>query len=107
MDHIAAFPNRVSSAHQIDSRTTMGPPDRGDLVGIVNGIDCDSWSPEDSACVPFRYNARDLSGKRHCKAALQSELGLDCDQEVPLIAYVSRIPEQKMAGCQSALNIDP
>ena len=69
----------------------------GDLIGIVNGIDCDSWSPEDSACVPFRYNARDLSGKRHCKAALQSELGLDCDQEVPLIAYVSRITEQKMA----------
>lgn len=69
----------------------------GDLVGIVNGIDCDSWSPEDSACVPFRYNARDLSGKRHCKAALQSELGLDCDPEAPLIAYVSRITKQKMA----------
>jgi starch synthase len=68
-----------------------------DLVGILNGIDGDSWSPEDPAQVPFRYDPRDLSGKRQCKAALQSELGLAADPEAPLIAYVSRLTEQKMA----------
>lgn len=68
-----------------------------DLFGILNGIDCVSWSPDDPAGVPFRYNARDFSGKRHCKASLRSELKLDADPEAPLIAYVSRMTEQKMA----------
>jgi starch synthase len=68
-----------------------------DLIGILNGIDCDSWTPDDSVRVPFRYNARDLSGKRRCKTALQGELGLDGDPEAPLIGYVSRLTEQKMA----------
>lgn len=68
-----------------------------DLVGILNGIDQRSWSPADSALVAFPYDARDLSGKRACKAAVQRELGLDVDPEAPLIGYLSRLTEQKMA----------
>lgn len=69
----------------------------GDLVGILNGIDYGSWRPEDPAQVPHPFHARDLSGKRRCKAQLQNELDLDADPDAPLIAFVSRITEQKMA----------
>jgi starch synthase len=68
-----------------------------DLVGILNGIDDRRWTPEDPAQVPHPYDARDLSGKRCCKAALRRELGLGTDGDPPLIAYVSRLTEQKMA----------
>lgn len=69
----------------------------GDLVGILNGIDYGSWTPEDPAQVPHPFHARDLSGKRRCKAQLQNELDLGADPDAPLIAFVSRITEQKMA----------
>jgi starch synthase len=68
-----------------------------DLVGILNGIDYNGWTPEDSTQVPHPFHARDLSGKRRCKAELQNELKLGADADAPLVAFVSRITEQKMA----------
>jgi starch synthase len=68
-----------------------------DLVGILNGIDYDNWTPENPTDVPHPYSTSDLSGKHRCKTTLQNELGLEPCPDVPLIAYVSRITEQKMA----------
>ncbi len=68
-----------------------------DLSGILNGIDCDGWTPENPADVPFPYNASDLSGKRACKAALQRECGLEIDPDRTVVAFLSRLTEQKMA----------
>jgi starch synthase len=68
-----------------------------DLAGILNGIDHEGWSPDDPLLVPFPYNARDLSGKRACKSDLQRALCLEPDPASPLIAFVSRLTEQKMA----------
>ncbi len=69
----------------------------GDLVGILNGVDYDGWTPENPQDVPFPYNAADLSGKRACKDALQRECGLEVDPERTLIAFLSRLTHQKMA----------
>lgn len=68
-----------------------------DLTGILNGIDYERWTPSDPQAVPFPYNARDFSGKRHCKAALQAEAGLEASLDAPLVGYISRLTEQKMA----------
>ncbi len=68
-----------------------------DLVGILNGIDYEAWSPEDATRVPFPYSSRDLGGKRRCKRALQGEIGLATEPSSPLIAFLSRLTEQKMA----------
>lgn len=68
-----------------------------DLVGILNGINYDRWSPADASVVPFPYSAHDLAGKQLCKSALQQELGLGLNPEAPLLAYMSRLTEQKMA----------
>jgi starch synthase len=68
---------------------------RGDLHGILNGIDVAEWDPERDPHLPARYSARDLSGKAACKAALQAELGLPVRADVPLVAAVSRLADQK------------
>ena len=38
-----------------------------------------------------------MSGKRICKAALQAELDLEANPSVPLLVWLSRITDQKMA----------
>jgi starch synthase len=66
-----------------------------DLTGIVNGIDDVAWDPAKDPHLPARYSRQDLSGKAACKAALQRELGLPVRRDVPLVAMVGRLAEQK------------
>ena len=68
-----------------------------DLVGILNGVDTELWDPANDRYLPCGYTARDLSGKRACKAALQAELGLEPAADVPLVCFVNRLTHQKMA----------
>jgi starch synthase len=68
---------------------------RGDLVGIMNGVDYERWSPETDPDLDQRYSAQDLSGKAVCKAAVQRDLGLTVDSEVMLCAAIGRLVHQK------------
>jgi starch synthase len=68
---------------------------RADLHGILNGIDVEEWNPETDPHLPAHYSARTLAGKSRCKAALQRELGLPARADVPLVAMVSRLADQK------------
>ena len=69
--------------------------DRGnDLSGILNGVDYSVWNSEDPA-IAKPYSAENLKGKKACKLALQSELGLSKESEGPLFAVVSRLTSQK------------
>jgi starch synthase len=67
----------------------------GDLVGVLNGIDDVLWDPRTDPYLPAHFDADDLSGKLACKRALQRELGLDERDDVPLVAVVSRLNDQK------------
>ena len=67
------------------------------LTGILNGIDDAIWNPRSDPHLPRPYCAADISGKRLCKAELQRELGLERDDEAPLVGFVSRLTHQKMA----------
>lgn len=66
-----------------------------DLVGIINGIDADVWNPSTDTLLPARFSSQDMSGKDLCKRALQQEFGLPVRPDVPLLAIVSRLVEQK------------
>ena len=69
----------------------------GDLTGILNGADYHIWNPATDLNLAANYDSHGLVGKRLCKRALQEELGLDRDDDVPLLISVSRISHQKMA----------
>ena len=66
-----------------------------DLVGIINGIDYQEWSPLIDKYVPAHFNADDFSGKDVCKAELQRSCGLPVRGDVPVFGVVSRLYDQK------------
>jgi starch synthase len=66
-----------------------------DLSGILNGVDGEVWNPRRDTSLAAPYSAQDLTGKTRCKAALQSELGLEPRADVPLFGVVSRLSTQK------------
>ncbi len=68
---------------------------RGDLHGILNGIDVSEWDPARDPHLPAHYSARAPGGKAVCKASLQRELGLEIRPDVSLVAMVSRLADQK------------
>lgn len=68
-----------------------------DFSGILNGIDDAIWNPAADPWLAATYKVRDLAGKRVCKRELQREIGLPVNAETPVVGFVSRLTEQKMA----------
>jgi starch synthase len=68
------------------------------LFGIINGIDTVSYDPETDPNIEVNYTADTIEKKVEDKLALQRELGLREDPDVPLFAMVSRLTEQKGAN---------
>lgn len=68
----------------------------GQLTGIVNGIDYDSYNPETDEAVPVKYSKDDFRKKKvKNKLELQKELGLPVDKNKFVIGLVSRLTDQK------------
>lgn len=67
----------------------------GDLTGILNGINPAEYNPEDDMWIEDHFNAKDLDGKLANKRALQLDLGLDQRDDVPIIAMITRLVDQK------------
>ena len=63
--------------------------------GILNGADLTQWNPATDKKIPFRYSAKDMSGKAKCKAELKKKMGLPVREDVPVIVIVTRLAEQK------------
>jgi starch synthase len=70
---------------------------RADVYGILNGADYDHWDPASDVLLgENKYDASNFeSGKAACKAALQREVGLPDRPDVPLLAAVGRLADQK------------
>ena len=75
------------------------------LSGILNGIDTREWNPAADPHLVQTYNARHIEGKAANKAGLQAELGLEQRADLPLLAVVSRLTEQK--GLDLLLDVAP
>jgi starch synthase len=65
------------------------------VVGILNGVDYDEWSPEHDRHIKHHYNPHTLDGKERNKEHLLTSLGLPYVPGVPVIGIVSRLVGQK------------
>ena len=65
------------------------------LFGILNGIDPEVWKTKGNPYLPYEYDARHLEGKRQIKRALQQEVGLPENPDIPLFGTVTRMEIQK------------
>jgi starch synthase len=66
-----------------------------DFLGILNGVDHETWDPTRDPYLPAHFSAADLSGKAQCKRLLQQRFLLEEAPDVPLIGVVSRFVPQK------------
>ena len=67
-----------------------------DLIGILNGIDENSWNPETDIVLKHTINqAEPGKGKRANKIALLQEMNLQFDEKTAVFGAVSRLYHQK------------
>jgi starch synthase len=67
-----------------------------DLHGILNGVDYAQWDPAKDGHLAAHYSAKNLEGKRACRADLLHAFGLDdVADTTPVIGIVSRFARQK------------
>ncbi|WP_221032528.1 glycogen synthase GlgA [Actomonas aquatica] len=66
-----------------------------DLLGILNGIDTDTWNPATDALLPGNFSAADLGGRKLCRSELLKKAGFDPRFSGPVFGMVCRLTEQK------------
>ncbi len=67
---------------------------RDHLQGILNGIDYDVFNPKtDHRIIPFEEGC--INKKASNKLKLQEELGLHMDENIPMMAIITRLTPQK------------
>ncbi len=67
----------------------------GDLTGILNGVDTDTWNPAKDPLIAKTYDSKSLAHKAANKEALQKRMGLPVDPDVPIVGIVTRLTDQK------------
>lgn len=65
------------------------------LGGIVNGLNTTLWDPSSDVHLAHRFSRDTLVDKTRNKIALQKELGLAEDREIPLVIFIGRMDQQK------------
>ena len=65
------------------------------MVGVLNGVDYSEWNTINNRYLTAPYSADSPNSKSVNKVALQSELGLIQQSEIPLFGNISRFTEQK------------
>ncbi len=71
---------------------------RGDLLGILNGVDYHEWNPAHDPYLAAHFSPDHMAGKRECKRALLRQYQLPANDEAlnrPLLAIVTRLTTQK------------
>ena len=67
----------------------------GKLCGILNGIDYDYYNPKTDSVIEQHFSSASIHRKYANKVALQRAYGLPEDQNVPLLAIISRLATHK------------
>ncbi len=67
---------------------------KNDFVGILNGIDTDSYDPKKKDGLEYPYDSKNLKEKKKSRALLREAYGL-ADKNIPLVAMVTRLDYTK------------
>ena len=65
------------------------------VQGILNGIDTESYDPENDSDIFAPYSSKDMKGKAENKKGLQERLSLEQNPDLPLIGMVTRMVSHK------------
>lgn len=65
------------------------------LKGILNGIDVVKYNPATDDAVAQTFDGDSLNLKLESKLALQKELGLEVNPDIPMLSIISRLTDQK------------
>jgi len=65
------------------------------LYGIINGIDYNTYNPEQDECLHRRYSPSSHEVKIENKIYLQKKIGLKVDKNIPILCTTSRVTFQK------------
>lgn len=65
------------------------------LSGILNGLDLESFNPATDKDIVKKYSLANLDDKVKNKLALQKEMNLEVNKDIPLVAMISRLAWQK------------
>ncbi|PIA34528.1 hypothetical protein AQUCO_03700066v1 [Aquilegia coerulea] len=66
------------------------------IFGIINGMDVQEWNPLSDKYIDIKYDATTvMDAKPLIKEALQAEVGLPVDRNIPVIGFIGRLEEQK------------
>ncbi len=69
---------------------------RRDIIsGIVNGIDYSIWNPLHDDALTFNFSLGDIEARASNKAALQTHFGFTVDPNIPMLAMITRMDQQK------------
>jgi starch synthase len=68
---------------------------RNNLSGIINGIDTTIWDPASDTYITKTFSAKTLNDKQHNKTALQQEMGLPVNADLPMFGLIGRLVDQK------------
>jgi starch synthase len=67
----------------------------GTVTGILNGLDEISFDPRHDPALVSNYSAESVSTRQDNKTSLQAAVGLSSNPDVPLLAMIGRIDQQK------------
>ncbi|MBR1737369.1 MAG: glycogen synthase GlgA [Firmicutes bacterium] len=92
----SAYAQEIKTAYYGEGLDGLLFARRDSLFGIVNGIDYDIYDPKTDKNIKFNYTEKDvIEKKKKNKTALQKELGLPVDEDMYMIAIISRLTDQK------------
>ena len=79
----------------------------GKISGILNGLDEQEYNPETDPYIPVRFDASNVLLKKPlAKEALQRELGLTVNREIPVLGMITRLVEAKGLDLVEAKGLD-
>jgi starch synthase len=65
------------------------------ISGIVNGIDLALWNPSTDEALVEPFSIENPAGRAATKKLLQAQFGLEVNENIPLLAMVTRMDQQK------------